>query len=371
MVGLSKGPSSPEDHILRGLKGLVQWVPAPHHGSHCPSGAQLSLVPCSCPHSPQDTVSLRAGEAQDLLCRLWIPVTSPAAGPLPPHPTPYSWLPHSWPLSLRLVLECRAGLSGQGLWGPEFCALFTGLWPCQSAGADSLPQSAGLFWKPHEAVAQASLWTSILGPSWGGQGSWPEPLSSPVQFQSRAQWVISLKGCSLSVAQTHPTGHTQGTEGGSGQADGTASQVHASQQQPARASSGNTLKEGPRQVVPMRTAGETVKLDSGTCSWTLHGWSLGLCMPRASHGAGYLRHCSRETKWQPAWRCTVLFWGGRGSLGRPAREDTPWRCGVCSAWLRGESLGAAGLTGRPVLGGRFTEPLPCSRHVTYDILCNP
>ena len=38
MVGLSKAPSSLEDHILRGLKGLVQWVPALHHGSHCPSG---------------------------------------------------------------------------------------------------------------------------------------------------------------------------------------------------------------------------------------------------------------------------------------------------------------------------------------------
>lgn len=161
------------------------------------------------------------------------PSHEPSRRPTPTPPHPHPWLPHSWPLSLRLVLESRAGLSGQGLWGSEFCALFTGLWPCQSAGADSLPQSAGLFWEPHGAVAQASLWTSIPGPSWGGQGSWPELLSSPVQFQSRAQWVISLKGCSLSVAQTHPTGHTQGTAGGSGEADGTASQVHASQQQPS------------------------------------------------------------------------------------------------------------------------------------------
>lgn len=206
----------------------MQWVPAPHHGSHCPCGAQLSPVPCSCPHSPQDTVSLRAGEAQDPLCRLWIPLRSPAAGPL--HPTPPLAAPQPAPPA-----EACSGIQGRPLWsgslGPEFCALFIGRWPCQSAGADSLPQSAGLFWEPHGAVAQASLWTSTLGLSWGGQGSWPEPLSSPVQFQSRAQWVISLKGCSLSVAHT-PRGTPRGLRG-RGKADGTASQVHASQQQPS------------------------------------------------------------------------------------------------------------------------------------------
>lgn len=121
-------------------------------------------------------------------------------------------------------------------------------------------------------MAQATLWTSALGPSWGGQGSWPEPLSSPVQFQSRAQWVISLKGCSLSVAQTHSTGHTQGTEGERGGRQDSLSgprQSAAAQHGPLP---GNTLKEGPRQVVPMRTAGETVKL-----------WILGL-VPGLSMG---------------------------------------------------------------------------------------
>lgn len=152
-MGLSKAPSSLEDHILRGLKGLVQWVPALHHGSHCPSGGSalsgaLQLSTLSPTHGqPQGG----RGPGPSLQAR------EPRAAPPYPHP----WLPHSWPLPLRLVLESRAGLSGQGLWRPEFYALFMGLWPCQSAGEGSLPQSAGLFWEPREAVAQASLWTSI------------------------------------------------------------------------------------------------------------------------------------------------------------------------------------------------------------------
>ena len=94
-------------------------------------------------------------------------------------------------------------------------------------------------------------------------------------------------------------------------------------------------------------------------------------MPRGSHGAGYLRHCSRDTKVAACLALYRAFLGWPRSLGRPAGEDAPGRFGVCSSGLRRDNLGAAGLTGRPVLGGRFTEPLPCSRHVTCDILCNP
>lgn len=52
---------------------------------------------------------------------LWIPVPGQGADP--------HWLFRSWPLPLRLVLESREGLSGQGLWWPEFCALAQGYGP--------------------------------------------------------------------------------------------------------------------------------------------------------------------------------------------------------------------------------------------------
>ena len=76
----------------------------------------------------------------------------------------------------------------------------------------------------------------------------------------------------LPVCGTHPTGHTQGTEGErEGRWDSLSGpcQSAAAQHGPLP---GNTLKEGPRQLVPMRTAGETVKL-----------WILGL-VPGLSMG---------------------------------------------------------------------------------------
>lgn len=69
---------------------------------------------------------------------------------------------------------------------------------------------------------------------------------------------------------------------------------------------------------------------------------------------------------------TMLCWCCQGSWGRPAREETAWRYQVCSVWLCRESWEQQeGLTGRPVLGSLFTEPLPCSRHVTYVVLRHP
>lgn len=170
------------------------------------------------------------------------------------------------------------------------------------------------------------------------------------------------------MAQAHPTGHTQGAEG----EGGTGQPLRSSQSAAAQHGSlpGDTLKEGPRQLVPMRATGETVKL------WTLGlvpAPSMGGVFNQAAQGSprSQVRHCSRETELAAclAPRRALLGWPrelGEACRGRHTLDV--WSL-LCVA-PRGE-LGAAGLTGRPALGGRFTEPLPCSRHVTYAILCNP
>lgn len=75
MVDLSKAPSSPEDHILRGLKGLVQWVPALRHGSHCPASRK------PLPRVTEATAPLGLSSLRCLAAVHTLPRTQLASGP--------------------------------------------------------------------------------------------------------------------------------------------------------------------------------------------------------------------------------------------------------------------------------------------------
>lgn len=75
MVGLSKAPSSPGGHILRGPRGRAQRVPALSHRGHCPSGGLALLGPCGFAHSPWSLSASGLDRPSNCSAGPWIPVT--------------------------------------------------------------------------------------------------------------------------------------------------------------------------------------------------------------------------------------------------------------------------------------------------------
>ena len=72
----------------------------------------------------------------------------------------------------------------------------------------------------------------------------------------------------------------------------------------------------------------------------------------------YVRHCSRETEVAACLALCRAFLGWLRELGEACWGRHPFDAWSLLCMAPQGELGAAALTGRPELGGRFTEPLP-------------
>ena len=157
MVGLSKAPSSLEDHVLRGLKGLVQWVPALRQGSHCPSGGSalssaLQMSTLSPGHAqPQG----QRGPGPSL--QALDPSQEPRGSPTPtPRPTPTPGCPTAGPSS-----EACSGIQGRPLKGRVSAGLSSVLFS-QGCGPASLLGRAACHSQQAYSGSPARLWLRPL-----------------------------------------------------------------------------------------------------------------------------------------------------------------------------------------------------------------